>query len=160
MRSTTGSVGHDGPILFAGTAVDVLVPAEATAGAFSLLRIVNPPRCWTPPHLHRNEDETVFVLTGTLRVETEEQVTDLEPGQVIVLPRGRPHRLGNAGVEEACCLVLCTPGGFDDFVRAGGRSMPEGGPTMNETDVARLVEAAPRYGVELMASGTLRPGRA
>jgi quercetin dioxygenase-like cupin family protein len=146
-----------GAILFAGTAVDVLVPAEETTGAFSLLRIANPAGCWTPPHLHRNEDETVFVLSGTLRVETEERAMDVGPGQAIVLPRGRPHRLGNPGAQEAHFLVLCTPGGFDAFVRAAGRPMPDNGPAMDEADIARLIQAAPCHGIELLAPGTLRP---
>ena len=146
-----------GAILFAGTAVDILVPAEATTGAFSLLRFANPAGCWTPPHLHRNEDETVFVLSGTLRVETEERAMDVGPGQAMVLSRGRPHRLGNPGAQEVRCLVLCTPGGFDAFVRAAGRPMPHGGPAMDETDIARLIQAAPRHGIELLPPGTLRP---
>ena len=152
MSSMTDEGRRDpsGAILFAGTAVDILVPAEATTGAFSLLRFANPAGCWTPPHLHRNEDETVFVLSGTLKVETEERAVDVGPGQAIVLSRGRPHRLGNPGAQEAQALVLCTPGGFDAFVRAAGRPMPDAGPAMDEADIARLLQAAPDHGIELL----------
>ena len=147
-----------GTILFAGTTVDVLVPATAIDGAFSLLRIANPPGCWTPPHLHRVEDETVYVLSGTMRAETLDGARDLLPGQALVLPRGRPHRLGNAGAETARFLVLCTPGGFDDFVCAAGRSAGAGETSaMTKADVARLVEIAPRYGIELLAPNALGP---
>ena len=148
----------NGTILFAGTMVDVLVPATAMDGTFSLLRIANPPGCWTPPHLHRVEDETVYVLSGTMRAETPDGARDLLSGQALVLPRGRPHRLGNAGAEEAHFLVLCTPGGFDGLVRAAGRSAGAGEtPAMTEADVARLVEAAPRHGIELLAPDALSP---
>ncbi|WP_419757226.1 cupin domain-containing protein [Acidisoma sp.] len=159
MSSMTEESRRDraGAILFAGTAAEILVPTEATAGAFSLLRIANPADCWTPRHLHRNEDETVFVLSGLLRVEMEERAMDVGPGQAIVLSRGRPHRLGNPGAEEARFLVLCTPGGFDAFVRTAGRPMPDGGPAMDETDIARLIQAAPRHGIELLPPETLRP---
>ncbi|WP_171033906.1 cupin domain-containing protein [Lichenicoccus roseus] len=157
MDSMTEQTRRDGAILFAGTAVNVLVSAEAMAGAFSMLLVANPPGCWTPPHVHRNEDETVLVLAGTLRVETEERAMNVGPGQAVVLPRGRPHRLGNTGAQETRFLVLCTPGGFDDFVRAAGRPMPKGGPTMDEADIARLVQAAPRHGIELLAPAAPRP---
>ncbi len=156
MSTTMDQARHDDTMLFAGTAVNILIPAAATGGTFSLLRIAHPPGCWTPPHLHRSEDETVFVLSGTLRAETEEHATDVGPGQAIVLPRGQPHRLGNVGPGDARFLVLCTPGGFDGFVRAAGRSMPDGGPMLTEADVARLVWAAPYHDVELLAPDALR----
>ena len=148
-------------ILFAGTAVDVLVPSAVTDGAFALLRIANPPGCWTPPHRHQFEDETVYVLSGTMQVRTSDGARELRPGQALVLPRGQPHQLGNAGTEEANLLVLCTPGGFDDFVRAAGRPASAGGtPSMTETDVARLIQAAPRYGIELLPPDAAAPATA
>ena len=154
----TENAAGGGTILFAGTTVDVLLPATAMDGAFALLRIANPPGCWTPPHLHQVEDETVYILSGMIRAETPDGTRNVLPGQALVLPRGRPHRLGNAGAEEARFLVLCTPGGFDGFVRAAGRSAGAGEtPAMTEADVARLVEAAPRYGIELLAPDALSP---
>lgn len=147
-----------GTILFAGTAVDVLVPATATRNAFSLLRVAKPPGCWTPVHLHRVEDETVYVLSGTIRALLPDGTRDLLPGQALLLPRGQPHRLGNIGPGEARFLVLCAPGGFDAFVRAAGRlAGPHDVPQITDVDVARLVEAAPRYGIELLAPEALEP---
>lgn len=144
---------RDNGILFAGTAVDVLVPATATQGAFTLLRFVNPSGSWTPLHLHHLEDETVYVLSGTMRAELPDGARDLVPGQALILPRGQPHRLGNVGDVEARFLVLCTPGGFDDFIRAAGRPGDTSDMQMTEADAARLVEAAPRHGIELPAPG-------
>ena len=155
MSGTTDGAEPRGTMLFAGAAVDILVSAAATDGACALLRIVHPPGCWTPPHLHRDEDETVLVLSGTLRAETMGHAADLGAGQVIVLPRGQAHRLGNTAAEEVRFLVLCTPGGFDGFVRAAGRTMPDGGPVLTEADIARLIQAAPRHGVELLAPDAL-----
>lgn len=138
-------------ILFAGTAVDVLLPSAVTDGAFALLHIVNPPGCWTPQHRHQFEDETVYVLSGTMRAQTPTGASDLGPGQAMMLPRGQAHQLGNAGAEEARLLVLCTPGNFDAFVRAAGRPASAGDTlAMTEADVARLMQAAPRYGIELL----------
>ena len=145
-------------ILFAGTAVNVLVPSVATDGAFALLRIANPSGCWTPQHRHQVEHETVYILSGTLRAEVPDGARDLLPGQALVLPRGRPHQLGNAATEETHFLVLCTPGGFDNFVRAAGRlAAASETPAMTEADVVRLMEAAPRYGIELLAPDGATP---
>ncbi len=147
----TERTGRGGTILFAGTVVDVLVPATVTDRAFALLKIDNPAGCWTPAHRHRVESETVYVLSGTMRAELAHGAYDLLPGQALVLPRGQPHRLGNAGPQAASFLVLATPGGFDEFVRAAGRSAKWGEePTMSDADRERLVEAAPRHGIELL----------
>ena len=146
---------HVETIQFAGTTTDILVPAARCDGAFSLLRIATPPGCWTPPHMHRNEDETVLVLSGSIRVETEAGQVDLSPGVALTLPRGQAHRLGNVGSVEAEALVLCTPGGFDGFVRSAARPAQADDPAMTEADIARLVQAAPQYGIELLGADAL-----
>lgn len=145
-----------GPLAFAGTEVSLLVPAMQTRGAFSLMHLRNPPGCWTPPHLHRNEEETFFMLSGSMRTETQDGTMDLLPGQVVTLPRGRAHRMGNAGHEDAQLLVLCAPGGFDEFVRAAGRPFAAGDDVaVTGADLDRLVQEAPRYGVELLGPEAL-----
>ena len=146
-----------GTVLFAGTTADIVVPASQTASAFALLHFAKPPGCWTPAHRHRREDETVYVLSGSLRAETEDCADDLAPGEALVLPRDRPHRLGNTGAGEARFLVLCTPGGFDSFVHEAGRPFPAGDRAVAEDDAARLMAAAPHYGIELLPLDALRP---
>lgn len=154
-HSPTHQVPHSGTTNFAGTTTDILVSAAQTDDAFSLLRIATPPGCWTPLHLHRNEDETVLVLSGSIRVETEAGQIDLSPGLALTLPRRKAHRLGNVGSVEADALVLCTPGGFDGFVRSAGRPAQAGNPAMTEADVERLVQLAPKYGIELLGPDAL-----
>ena len=136
---------RNGPaVLFAGRAVDVLIPTEQTGGAFSLLRLSHPPGCWTPLLLHRNKSETLFVVSGSVRVETAAGSIDLLPGQALTLARGRPHRIGNVSGAEARLLSLSTPGGFPRLVRAAGQ--PAG-----VTDRAdRLRREAPHDGIELL----------
>ncbi len=146
---------HVETIQFAGTTTDILVPAARSDGAFSLLRITTPPGGRTPPHLHRNEDETVLVLSGSIRVETEAGQVDLSPGVALTLPREQAHRLSNIGSVEAEALVLCTPGGFDGFVRSAGRPAQADDPAMTEADITRLVQAAPQYGIELLGADAL-----
>lgn len=100
----------------------------------------------------------MYVLSGTIRALLPDGTRDLLPGQALLLPRGQPHRLGNIGPGEARFLVLCAPGGFDAFVRAAGRlAGPHDLPQITDADVARLIEAAPRHGVELLAPKALEP---
>lgn len=43
-------------------------------------------------HHHENEDELFWVLKGRLRMEFRDRSVWLEPGELIVVPRGVEHR--------------------------------------------------------------------
>ena len=43
-------------------------------------------------HHHENEDELFLVVTGLLQMEFRDGVVELEPGELIVVPRGVEHR--------------------------------------------------------------------
>ena len=48
-----------------GEGVLIRVPAADTNGIYSFVEIVSEPSDGTPLHVHRNEDEHLFVLEGT-----------------------------------------------------------------------------------------------
>ena len=139
-------------ILFAGTVVDVLIDGDRTAEQFSLLRITNPPGVSTPPHRHRDEDETLYVLSGRLQVETGGASRDVTAGEAIHLPRGEAHRVSNPGPGEAQALVFCTPSGFERFVRAAGETVAAATPARapDAAAMARLGDLAPKFGIEIL----------
>lgn len=43
-------------------------------------------------HQHENEDELFYVLSGSLTIEFRDRVEVLNPGEMIVVPRGVEHR--------------------------------------------------------------------
>ncbi len=43
-------------------------------------------------HTHRNSDEFFYVVEGKLYVDLEQSVTELSPGEMIVIPKGVRHR--------------------------------------------------------------------
>ena len=43
-------------------------------------------------HRHEGEDELFLVLSGSLRLEFRDRHVDLEPGELIIVPRGTEHR--------------------------------------------------------------------
>ena len=57
-------------------------------------------------HVHPNCEEIVFVLDGGVEHTLGDQSTTLSRGDLIVVPRGVPHRLFNHGPGAARAVVL------------------------------------------------------
>lgn len=58
------------------------------------------------------EDESVYVLTGTLDVECGEDRFEAGPGSFVFLPRDLPHTFRSIG-GAATGLLIVAPGGLD-----------------------------------------------
>ena len=56
---------------------------------------LGPPRWIAPLHLHRNDDETWYVLEGTLCVQVGDDVVEANAGSAVFVPRGTPHTYWN-----------------------------------------------------------------
>ena len=62
-------------------------------------------------HQHDEEDEAFLVLEGRLRVEFRDGAVELDPGDMLVVPRGLEHR--TVARQETAVLL---------FERAGARN--------------------------------------
>ena len=91
---------------FAGSTMTVLVPGEQTNGLFAVLHVTKPSGSSTPPHSHDAETELSYVLSGSLGVETEGRTIAAGPGQFVLLPATRPHRLFNS--SDAAVRSFCS----------------------------------------------------
>jgi quercetin dioxygenase-like cupin family protein len=121
---TTG----EAPLWFLGTLARFKLDGHATGGRFALWEAVAPKNAAPPLHSHP-QDETFYVLEGelTIWVMEPEACTDTGwvdergvrcgPGSVMFAPGGMPHTF-RAESDTARVLVLSTPAGIDDYVRA------------------------------------------
>jgi quercetin dioxygenase-like cupin family protein len=64
-----------------------------------------------PRHFHPKQDERFEVIEGTVRVELEAEVRDLQPGDSLEIPRGAVHRLWNPEEDAAQAIWRTTPAG-------------------------------------------------
>ncbi|HEY6889573.1 MAG TPA: cupin domain-containing protein [Solirubrobacter sp.] len=126
---------------------------------FSLVRMHSPAGDQPPLHVHAEDDEGFYVLSGslTLWVGEEEPVT-LVPGQFVLAPHGVPHTY-RAGEEGAVSLVTSTPGGFVSFLREAGRvaERPELPVLDGPPDVERLARIAASHGITLLGPPGMLP---
>jgi quercetin dioxygenase-like cupin family protein len=115
---------------------------EETGGAFLLFEDRMTRGKTTPLHLHPNEDEAVYVLSGELLVHIEGRDHRVGDGGLFVAPRGVPHAFLVTS-EEAHVLALQTPGTGERFYRDAGE--PARSPEdASRYDWARLRDVAER----------------
>ena len=147
--------GEGAAFWLVGSLVTIKVPGELTGNALAMCEYLAPVGFGLPPHLHHVEDEIVYVLEGEIVGRCGEQPVRGEPGSVIFLPRGVAHAWYVGGDTAARLLIVTTPAGFERFCAEAGepaprRSLPDGPVAAGAFE--RLHAAAPRYGLEFLAT--------
>jgi quercetin dioxygenase-like cupin family protein len=98
-----------------GLGVDFKIPAAMTGGAFSIVEHPLDPGRLIPPHIHYNEDELSYVVSGEVGVRIGDRDYVAGPGSYVFKPRGIPHTFWNAGDEPVRLLELISPAGFERY---------------------------------------------
>lgn len=117
--------------------------AGSGAGMFELT--VPPGARVPPPHSHRDNEEIVYVLEGTLRYRVDDEHRDLGPGERMYTPRGSVHAFSNPHTTTARALIILTPDiGAQYFRDVAEIANAAGGP-----NPAKMAEMMARYGLTL-----------
>ena len=91
--------------------VTFLKTRHETGGALDLFELTIPPFARAPlPHLHRQYDETIFGVDGTMTWTLVDKPTEVRRGTTLFIPRGTPHTYANLTHTTARILCLQTPG--------------------------------------------------
>jgi quercetin dioxygenase-like cupin family protein len=109
-----------------------------------------PPGFAPPPHIHHNEHEAFYLLSGEIRAQVGETQVAAKTGAFLWLPQGVQHGFVVSSDAPCTMLVITTPSGFDGFVAEVGSptATTDRLPEPTEPDIPRLVEIAGRYGIE------------
>lgn len=147
------NVGEAAAYASVGELITPLANAGQTGGLFGLMEGVLVKGAEPPPHVHHREDESFFVLEGSVTVRVGDEVFSATPGSFAFCPRDVPHLL-TLESERVRTLVLVTPGGLEAFfvelgVPAPGRTLPADAP---EPDIERVVTLAGHYGAEVLTN--------
>jgi len=145
------STAEEPPIYFLGLPTILRATAQTTNGAFGLVEQVMPPGFESPYHTHHLEDEAFYVLEGEMAFVCDGIWTMARTGTYVFGPRNLPHGFKVLGDTPARMLLLCTPGGFADFVV----EMSE--PTPAPPDMVRLVALAAKYSIDILGPLPDRP---
>jgi quercetin dioxygenase-like cupin family protein len=139
---------------YGGGTGTILIDGSETGGAFALLDAVQMPGAEPPLHVHEREDETFFVLEGSIAFWVGGQVHRLEAGEAIFLPRAVPHtfRIKSAVARG---LNYISPAGFEEWFRTLGTpatsfDLPATVEPMSEELEHKAMELGPKLGVRVL----------
>lgn len=97
-------------------------------------------------HVHRAHDETFYVVSGSVRFTSGNDVLLATAGSLVTAPIGAPHTFGNAdsqGVAQVLCTV--TPERYLGYFRELHALTPGPDGMLDPGDVSRLMS---RYATE------------
>ena len=115
--------GHAAPLFVppGGGPGGVKAAADATGHVLGLVETSIPPGHSPPLHLHREEDEAFYVLSGTVDFVCGDERFRSTAGAFVYLPRDVPHGFLGVGDEPARVLVVVVPAGLEEAFAAPGR---------------------------------------
>ena len=123
----------------------VIVDSKVTGGQLAIMQLTADAGWVTPMHIHSVEDELFLVLDGAITVWVGDERQDVGPGGVAFLPRGIAHAL-RVSSRGSRILQICTPGGFEGFIRELGRDRREIAEPGWSVTPAMMAEAGARHG--------------
>lgn len=115
------TVSTGGDLIFRETLVEIRMSANDNADRLSVIEHRMPCGEAPPLHIHRNEDEVFYVLRGTIRFEVGDAIITAGSGDVVMAPKGMPHRFIVTSEDGAHCLTFMKGGDFETVIREVSR---------------------------------------
>lgn len=137
-----GEAFRAGPVTFR-----VLEDGQAIDRRMGVVECSLPPGWAGPPqHIHRQHDESFFVLSGNVRFTSGTKVLEASAGGLVTAPIGDPHTFANADPDApASLLCIITPERYIGYFRDLTALRP--GPS-GSLDPQEVLEVMLRYSTE------------
>ena len=130
-----------------------LVSGEQAGGALFAMEGLVPPGGGPPPHIHENEDETLYILEGKCSVQIGDQLLVASQGDSIFLPRGTVHAFKNDGTETLRLILTFVPAGIEKFFEEVLEPVDDrtaAPPPPTKELIERLLTTGPKYGIKFV----------
>lgn len=103
------------PLNIFGDLVTIKVAGKDTGGKYSVMTGQTPPLGGPPLHVHRDVNETFFILEGKFMFELDGVQHFAEAGTTVHIPPGVQHLYQNVGETVGRSVLIVEPAGLDEF---------------------------------------------
>jgi len=153
-RPLFSNVGIGRTIAVVGDVYRFLATGAETGGAYASFEAIVPAEGGPPPHVHTREAESFYVLEGEMTFRAGDETVRATAGTFVHLPPGLAHSFKNESGAPARMITTVTPARLEEMFFEVGTPLAEGSTTTlppTPQEIERLLAAAPRYGVEILA---------
>ena len=146
----TASDTREDAFWWQGSLMRIKARAAETGGALGLVEGQFPAGFGPPLHVHRNEDEGLYVMEGKIRFRHGDKEFVAGPGTLVWGRRGEPHAF-KVEPGGARALVIVVPGGLEQmFEEAGVSAHDRPEPPADHYDVSAVRALAGKFGFEVV----------
>ena len=138
-----------------GGVFNFLSRGHETEGRHALIRIIVNRGAEPPAHTHSREDESYYILKGSIRYTIGDDVITVHQGEHVYLPKGVSHKF-ELLTEQAEVLMWISPAGLDQWFWDNSAPAPDGnqlplpqGPPPAHV-IDHFVKSLREYGVEMI----------
>ena len=136
-----------------GDIYSLLVTGKESNNVFFQFEAIVPEGGGPPPHVHSREDETFYIVSGSLEILLGDKMHLAKAGDFVYIPRGTVHRFKNVGSGAAVQLVTFSPAGIEKFfqeVFPEVKDRKAAPPPVTEELIRKMNDAAPKYGLKFV----------
>ena len=116
---------------------------QQTGSGYYLFEFEFDPESGNRLHVHRYEDEVVYVLEGAIEIRLADQKLQAVTGSIAHLPKHIPHALYNPLKTPSRYLGIAIPGGLENFFDELATAQEAGA-----LDDATHNKTSQKYGIE------------
>ena len=129
-----------------GANITVKISSRETDRLFTVFEATTEPLQGPPLHLHREQDESWYIIDGEFRFEVDGQEILARTGDTVFARRGTRHTFQNIGTKPGRMLTTVVPGGLDLFFEDIEATSPRGA----VPDIAKLLPIFDKHSQELL----------
>ncbi|MBO0935861.1 cupin domain-containing protein [Fibrella sp. HMF5335] len=120
---TKPATSLDKSFWYHGSLVTVLIDGSQTGGRYAQLAMTVQPGCEPPAHTHTREDETFYLLEGSIRFTIGKHVFTANPGDYVCMPKNIQHTF-EVLTPVAKTVMTIAPAGFENYFQTPGLAEP------------------------------------
>ena len=136
----------DGELVYVGRdPVRIKISPGGSSGRFAMITQEVSPGTTIPVHLHENEDELIFIQSGTGEATLGDSTVPLSAGSALFVPKGTWHGGRNTGTGTLMWIAIYSPSGFDGYFREIGRKSPADPPRARPQEEREALDR--QYGI-------------
>jgi len=131
--SITGPLEGE-PVDLGTTKMRILEDGSTTDQRLGIAVSILAPHTQGPPqHLHGRHDEAFYVISGSARFTSGDDVYDAPAGSLVVIPPGIPHTFENPGDKPITMLSTFSPSFYVQYFRDMAEMIASGRPVTPES---------------------------